>query len=147
VVAEARHLGLANVLVFEDDVLFTSDAISGLETALRELRGLEWSMLYLGACRWRQEYPPVDGATRLAKAGAVTCAHAVAYHQSIYDRILSEVPSGIAGMEAWLMTHHGIDQYYAFNLTEGKFLLSPAIATQPSILPMENEDVRGRLLD
>ena len=147
VVAEARHLGLANVLVFEDDVLFTCDAISGLETALRELRGLEWSMLYLGACRWRQEYPRVEGATRLAKAGAVTCAHAVAYHQSIYNRILSEVPAGIAGMEEWLKTHHGIDQYYAFNLTEGKFLLSPAIATQPSILPMENEDVRERLLD
>ena len=140
-------MGLANVLVFEDDVLFTSDAMSGLETALRELRGRQWSMLYLGACRLGQEYPPVEGATRLAKASAVTSAHAVAYHRSIYDRILGEVPSSIAGMEEWLKTHHGIDQYYASSLTEGKFLLSPVIATQPSILPMENEDVRERLLD
>ena len=146
-VAEAKHMGFANVLVFEDEVLFTSDAMSGLETALRELRGREWSMLYLGACRLGQEYAPVEGATRLAKAGAVTCAHAVVYHRSIYDRILSEVPSSVAGMEDWLKTHHGIDQYYASTLTDGKFLVSPVIATQPSILPMENEDVRGRLLD
>ena len=77
----------------------------------------------------------------------MTCAHAVAYHRSIYDRILSEVPSSPAGMEDWLKTHHGIDQYYAFSLTDGKFLVSPVIATQPSILQMENENVRGRLLD
>jgi GR25 family glycosyltransferase involved in LPS biosynthesis len=147
VVAEAERQGLANVLVFEDDVLFTSDAIAGLETALRELRGREWSMLYLGACRWRQECPPLGGATRLAKAGAVTCTHALGYHQSIYDRILNEVPSGLAAMEEWVKTHLCIDQYYAFSLTDGKYLLSPVIATQPNIVPMENEDVRRRLLD
>ena len=147
IVAEAKLQGLKNVLVFEDDVLFTSDAVSGLETALRELQGREWKMLYLGACRWRHEYPPIEGATRLAKTGPVTCAHAVAYHHSIYDQILNEVPPSPAAMEEWLKKHHGIDQYYAFSLTEGKFLLSPVIATQANIVPMENEDVRRRLLD
>jgi hypothetical protein len=40
-----------------------------------------------------------------------------------------------AGMEQWLRTHHGIDQYYAFTLTEDKYLLSPVIASQRSIAP------------
>jgi hypothetical protein len=146
VIAEAKRQGLANVLVFEDDVLFTSDAISGLTAALRELQGREWTMLYLGACRWRQEYPPVEGARRLAKAGAVTCSHAVAYHQSIYDRILGEVPGEPAGMEAWLKTHHGIDQYYAFCVADGKYLLSPVVATQPNIVPSESPEVQQLLV-
>ena len=145
VVEEAKRQGLANVLVFEDDVLFTSDAIPGLETALRELHGREWHLLYLGACRWRQEYPPVEGATRLAKAGAVTCTHAVAYGHSIYDRILAEAPADPCRMEQWLRTHHGIDQYYAFSVAEGKYLLSPVIATQPNIVPSESEEVQQRL--
>ena len=63
VVEEAKRLGLCNVLVFEDE--FTSDAIPGLETPLSELRGRDWQTLCLGA-------------------------HAVAYHQSAYDRILTD---------------------------------------------------------
>jgi Glycosyl transferase family 2/Glycosyltransferase family 25 (LPS biosynthesis protein) len=146
VVAEAKRHGLANILVFEDDVVFTSDAIPGLRTALLELRDHDWGMLYLGACRWRQEYPPLEGVTRLAKAGAVTCTHAVAYNQSIYGRIISEVPADPAGMEQWLGIHHGIDQYYAFCVTEGKYLLSPVIATQPNILPLESLEVQQMLV-
>jgi hypothetical protein len=146
VVAEAKRQGLKNVLVFEDDVLFTSDAIAGLETALQGLRGRDWKMLYLGACRWQQHFPPLEGTTRLAKAGAVTCCHSLAYNESIYDRILAEVPADVRGMEMWLKTHHGIDQYYAFNVIEGKYILTPVVATQPNIVPSETEEVRQRLL-
>jgi hypothetical protein len=145
VVEEAARQGLANVLVFEDDVVFTSDAVAGLETTIQELRGREWQMLYLGACRWNQEYPPVEGAARLAKAGAVTCLHAVAYRRTIYDRILGDVPSDLAAMEAWLRVHHGVDQYFAFHHDEGKYLISPVIATQQSILASESSDVQARL--
>ncbi len=146
IVAEAQRQGLSNVLVFEDDVLFTADAIPGLQTALDELKEREWKLLYLGACRWRYDFPPLPGARRLAQAGAVTCTHAVAYHHSVYDRILREVPGDSAGMHEWLKTHHGIDQYYAFTLTEEKFLLSPVIATQRNIVPMESAEVQTRLM-
>jgi Glycosyl transferase family 2/Glycosyltransferase family 25 (LPS biosynthesis protein) len=146
VIAEAKAQGLENVLVFEDDVRFTSDALCGLRQALDELRGREWSLLYLGACRWNRETPPLPGCRRLALAGPVTCTHAVAYHRSVFDRILNDVPNESAGMERWLQIHRGIDQYYAFSLTEKKFLLSPVVATQTSILPMENVEVQ-RLLD
>ena len=48
-------------------------------------------------------------------------------------------------MEAWLQTHHGIDQYFAFSHAEGKYLLSPVIATQPNIVPSESPEVQQRL--
>jgi Glycosyl transferase family 2 len=147
IVAEAKAQGLENVLVFEDEVRFTADAIAGVQTALEELRGREWKLLYLGACRWNREFPPLDGCRRLAQAGAITSAHAVAYHRSIFDRILREAPADSAGMEEWLKTHHGIDQYYAFTVTEGKYLLSPVVTTKLDILQMESAEVRARLLD
>lgn len=37
-----------NVLVFDDDVVFISQAKSVLEKALMQLKGKEWSVLYLG---------------------------------------------------------------------------------------------------
>jgi hypothetical protein len=147
VIQAAKQQELENVLVFEDDVLFTADAIPGLHTALQELRGRDWKLLYLGACRWNRNFPPLPGFQRLAEVGAVTCAHAVAYHHSVYDRILREVPGDTAGMEEWLRIHHGIDQYYAFTITEQKYLLSPVIATQRNILPMESAEVQQRLLN
>jgi hypothetical protein len=145
VIQEARQQGLANVLTFEDDVLFTTDAIPALQTAVQELQGHEWKLFYLGACRWNREFPPLPGAHRLAQAGAVTCTHAVAYHHSLYDRVLQEVPADAAGMENWLRTHHGLDQYFAFSITEQKYLLSPVIATQPKLVPMECPEVQQGL--
>ncbi len=145
VIQEARQQGLRNVLAFEDDVLFTTDAIPGLQAAVEELHEREWKLFYLGACRWNREFPPLPGSRRLAQAGAVTCTHAVAYHQSFYDRILREVPGDAAGTENWLRTHHALDQYFAFHITEQKYVLSPVIATQPKIVPMESPEVQQRL--
>jgi hypothetical protein len=146
VIADARRQGLDNVLVFEDDALFTADAIPRLRVALEELRGRSWQLLYLSACRWNEEFPKADGAAHLEIAGAVTCCHAIAYHASIYERILSDVPSDDAEMEEWLETYHGIDQYYAFAITTGKYLLSPVIATQPNILPLESDEVKRQIV-
>jgi len=145
IVHEARRQGLKHVLVFEDDVILTEDAPSHLHTALRELNGRDWDFLYLGACRWEHKFPLVEGCTRLEHAGPVTTTHAIAYRESSYDRILAEVPADARSMEEWLKTHHGIDQYYAFSINEKKYLLSPVIATQPSILSLESESVKQRI--
>jgi GR25 family glycosyltransferase involved in LPS biosynthesis len=145
IVQEAQRQGLKNVLVFEDDVILTGDAPSHLQTAVQELDGRNWDLLYLGACRWEHRFPMVEGCTRLEHAGPVTTTHAIAYRESVYDRILGEVPDEASSVEDWLKTHHGIDQYYAFCIKQGKYLLSPVIATQAAILPMENDDVIRRI--
>ena len=87
----------------------------------------------------------IEGCTRLEQAGPVTCAHAVAYHQLIYDRILEDVPADIAAMEDWIKIHLAIDQYYAFCISEKKFLVAPVVATQPVILSLESADVIARI--
>jgi GR25 family glycosyltransferase involved in LPS biosynthesis len=145
IVQEARSQGLKNVLVFEDDVILTRDAASHLRLALSELDGRDWDLLYLGACRWEHKFPLVEGCTHLEKAGPVTCSFAIAYHESVYDRILGEVPADAESMEEWLKTQRGIDQYYAFCIKERKYLVAPVVATQMAILPLETDDVRRRI--
>jgi hypothetical protein len=145
VVAEAEGQGLSNVLVFEDDVILSEDALPHLHAALTELNGLDWDLLYLGACRWQHRFPLAEGCTRLEQAGPVTSSHAIAYRTSVYRRILADVPAEAPAMEEWLKTHHGIDQYYASCIGEKKLLLSPVIATQPALLPLEGDNVVQRV--
>lgn len=144
VVEEAARLALKNVLVFEDDVLFTRDVLPNLQVAVKEIQAREWDLLYLGACRWDQTFPNAEGCTRLEQAGPVTCLHAIAYNQSIYTRLLNELPAEVSSMEEWLQLHNGVDQYFASAVTEKKFIVTPTIATTPVLLPFEAEEVRLR---
>jgi hypothetical protein len=145
IVEEACRLGFKNVLVFEDDVVFTTDAQANLKTALKELDGLDWGLLYLGACCWEHKFPKVAGCTRLEHAGPVTTCHAVAYHQSAYETVRQNVPMDEVKMREWLEIYRGIDQYYACSIRDRKFLLSPVIATQENLLPYEAPEVRQRV--
>jgi hypothetical protein len=145
IIRQAELQGLRNVLIFEDDVIFTVDALSHLSVVVQELDGRDWDILYLGGCRWRRQFPKVKGCTRLEYAGAVTCSHAIAYRQTIFRRILEEVPADIPLMQEWLECHRGLDQFIAFQVTEKKYVVAPAIATQLSILVLEDESVLRRL--
>jgi len=49
-------------------------------------------------------------------------------------------------MEGFLNTHRGMDQYFAVHITGQKYMLSPVIATQANIVPIESPEVRQRLL-
>jgi hypothetical protein len=145
IIQEADRLGLKNVLVFEDDVILTADALTHLQIAVQEINRREWDLLYLGACRWEHRFPMAEGCTHLEQAGPVTCQHAIVYNESIYSRILNEVPAEIPAMEEWLGFHRGMDQYLASTIKEKKFLLAPVVATTACLLPMEADDVRRRI--
>jgi len=145
ILEEAARQGLNNVLVFEDDVILTRDALAHLAAALAELKGREWNLLYLGGCRWEHRFPLAEGCTHLEHAGPVTCLHAIAYNRPALARILSEVPRDAAEMSQWLGVHFGLDQYFAFRLTEKKFLVFPVVATQAGILPLEAPDLLQRI--
>jgi len=146
ILEEARRHELKNVLVFEDDVVFTHDASEHLQAALRELEDRDWDLFYLGACRWEHKFPLAEGCTRLEVAGPVTTCHAIAYHRSSYERLLKDIPADTQSAGVWIGIHHGIDQYYASTIRERKFLISPVIATQENLLAYESVDVRQRIL-
>jgi GR25 family glycosyltransferase involved in LPS biosynthesis len=137
IVAEASRLGFNNVLVFEDDVIFSADTPDVLEGAIHELRQRTWWMLFLGGHTWEQTHAKAGECEFLAIPDGMTSAHAVAYNHTIYDRILAEVPESPSAMALWLRTHYGIDQYFKDTLGEFRLVTRPIIATQPPILSQE----------
>jgi len=137
IIAEAKSQRLRTVLVLEDDARFTSDANEVLACALKELEGLDWQLFYLGGYGWEHEFQRVPGCEHIVRPAQITCTHAIAYHQSVYDAILEAVPESPVELAEWVKTHLAIDQFYTFTLKAATFLAQPVIATQDSILPRE----------
>ena len=137
VVAEAKWQGLDNVLVLEDDVVFSRRTADVLAQSLAELREREWGLLSLGASCGDQAVPRASGGRFLQTAQGSMSLHAVAYHHSVYDQILTDLPATPTGMARWLQTHLGIGHYYADRLGGMSLVTCPSIATQPSLLPRE----------
>ncbi len=137
VVAEAKWLGLKNVLVLEDDVLFSRQAPDVLARSLAELASQEWRLLYLGGQRQGRLSPELRGRRFLQTAHGLTCLHAVAYHRTVYEQILTDVPAMPTAMARWLQTHEGLDRYYAQRFDGLSVVTQPSVATQPVLLAQE----------
>jgi hypothetical protein len=138
IVAEAKWLGLQNVLVLEDDVLFSRRTADVLAQSLTELAERDWRLLYLGGYRGGRTFPTAPGCRFLQTAHSLTSLPAVAYHQTVYDQILADVPATPTAMALWLNTHRGIDQYYAHRFAGTILVTCPSVATQPPLLPYES---------
>ena len=140
ILAEARQRGLKNVLVFEDDVMFSPHALEELAANLAELEHRPWITLYLGGHRWGRTFEKAPGCRHLEIARGATCTHAIAYHSSVYERILAEIPETPSRVALWLRKNHGIDQYLARRFDGSHLIVSPIVASQGSILGEETRD-------
>lgn len=140
IIAEAKKQNLRNVMVFEDDVIFSLNALEELSNCVDELKNREWKMFYLGGHRWGREPKTVPGCTHLKSSHGLTCTHALAYDASVYEEILEGVPDLPTEVAMWLRSWKGIDQYYAYGKEFiGQHLLThPIIATQPNLLDQED---------
>ncbi len=144
IVEFAQRAGFENVLVFEDDVIFHDAALHYLRRAVAELRDVPWRFFYLGGATWNKEYPKVPGCRFLDQPrSGPTTTHAIAYHRTGYDFLLSELPKDAESAKAWLDKNVGIDQFLASK--PGRVVISPMIASQPSLIRYADEFQRQRL--
>ena len=74
IVAEAKWQGLDNVLVLEDDVVFSRRTADVLARSLAELREREWRLLSLGASCGDRTFPRASGCRVLQTAQGSTVA-------------------------------------------------------------------------
>ena len=129
-------------MVFEDDAIFTDNALSYLRLCVPELRTIDWNVFYLGGHRWGQQFPKANGCQYIQRSIKLTAAHALVYNQSIYDQVLKEVPGDLKAMRDWVQRYFAIDQYLP-NL-DRLYISVQTLATQAELISQEAPELRDR---
>ena len=137
IVAEAKQQGLEQVLVLEDDAIFHVNTLDVLRHAMAELAGQSWRLFYLGGHPWGQSFSLAPGCAYLERPTRLTTTHAVAYHHSVYDVLLADIPDNTEALKEWVKDNAAIDQYLLRHQAHS-FVVRPVLATQPSLLPVED---------
>lgn len=133
VVEEARRHGLRHVLVLEDGAVLADDAAVHLRRSVDELGERAWALCYLGGRPWAAVGDRVPGCGALRRApDEMRRAYGVAYHHTIFDRLLADLPADAETMQRWCSVHRSIEAYHA--------RLAPRYAASPFVVapPEEN---------
>ena len=138
----AKKQGLQNVLVLEDDAIFLDRTNFHLSRSIAELKKQAWNVFYLGGHKWGQKFFKVKGCRFLDKTRGLTCAHALAYNNTVFNKILTDIPDNIEQMRVWVQDHLAIDQY--LRGTDNLMIASPVVASQIELLGQEKAEHRGR---
>ncbi|WP_439638200.1 glycosyltransferase family 25 protein, partial [Spirulina sp.] len=143
IIQKAQQLGLDNVLVFEDDAIFLDTILEDLSRCVEELKRVDWQIFQMGGHRWGNQFPLAPDCQALEHpCRAMTSAHALAYHASVFDTILRDIPPDIAGVAVWNQTNYAIDQY--IRDIEGRYATRPVLSSQWVLLPYEDLALRDR---
>jgi len=140
IILSAQRQNLSNVMVFEDDALFLNETLTHLSRCVKELKKQEWNIFYLGGHKWGNKFAKAKCCSYLERPEILTCTHALAYNHTVFNTILKDLPEDPDGMITWLQKHHAIDQYLC--KLNNRYLTSPVIASQPSLLAQEEENYR-----
>ncbi len=96
IIKQAQILGLKNVLIFDDELMFREDILTLLDKNINELKTKPWKIFQMSA---------------YCEDNMLTKAHAVAYSSNAYQIILKDLPDDSDTMKDWISNHQSIDHY------------------------------------
>ncbi len=92
IIKEAKELGLGNILIFEDDVLVLEEHLNKIESALNELKTLDWELFYFGATVDPNVGRLSSVTPTIVRTNFAYTTHAYAINNSMFDFILENAP-------------------------------------------------------
>lgn len=81
----AKYQKFKNVLIFEDDVVFSDNILEDLHYCLEDLKKVEWNMFFLGCNPVEKYYKETD---HISRCGGLYMTHAYVVNHTFYDRLL-----------------------------------------------------------
>lgn len=81
----AKYQKFKNVLVFEDDVVFSDNILEDLSNCLEDLKDREWDIFFLG-CNPVEDFYQVTN--HISKPNGLYMVHAYAVNHTFYDKLL-----------------------------------------------------------
>ena len=141
IIKKAKDNGYDNVLVFEDDFILTDNFNEIINTVLEQIPS-DWDMLYFGGntemCKSK-----VKVSNNLFKVDSVLTTHCYAMKNTIYDKVLNEVPS--IPPQTGFLRGQSIDVYYSEFICKNNnvYIINPMICTQSN----DYSDIEKRVVN
>jgi len=102
----AKYQKFKNVLIFEDDVIFSDNVLEDLSNCLEDLKKREWDMFFLG-CNPVEDFYQVTN--NISKPNGLYMAHAYVVNHTFYDKLLN-----------FNFSHHWVFDQYTFSLARNQ---------------------------
>lgn len=83
----AKYKKLKNVLILEDDVMFSDNILQDLNYCLEDLKKVNWDIFFLGCNPVEKFYQVTDSISKCG--GGVYMSHAYAVNHTFYDKLLN----------------------------------------------------------
>jgi hypothetical protein len=144
-ITHAKAHGWRNLLILEDDIEPTPEAVVVLSSLPDALGSIDWQVCYLG---FTDPVPPFRTVAELASghqlvevSGAST-THAYLVRSDAFDWLLQSLPDADT-VWPWLSRHRAIDRWYYRNLSSRLRVL----AVSPSLINQEHgfSDITQRM--
>jgi hypothetical protein len=95
IIARAQSRQWKSVMAFDEQIAFDNAVVENLKESINDLKQQTWSALSLDGLHFQSGKP----------------MSALAYHESVFSRLLTELPGDEPGMRAWLEKHESLSQY------------------------------------
>lgn len=85
-IKEAKDRGWSNVLIFEDDCIFSEDFNINIQNCLNDLKNIDWNLFYLGG-EPNDYCDPITNNVSKVKSG-IYGTHAYIINSNFFDKVL-----------------------------------------------------------
>jgi len=126
VVAEAADRGYRNVLVLEDDAVFSRDILPRMREAADQLASMQWQVFSFsdpGELSGSTLKPSMEKGVHFSGPGTNVGTRAIVYDNSIYQTILDSLPGDRNSIAGWLKENGSLGSYLSQQRTS---VLTPA---------------------
>jgi FkbM family methyltransferase len=102
IIREAKEKNYNNVLIFEDDCVFSEDFKEIAQKYVNELKTIDWNLMYFGGEPNNYCKPITNNLSIVQNTGGVWCTHAYAVNHKFYDIFLSWDANKIPVIDVYL---------------------------------------------
>lgn len=124
IIKDAVEKGYQSILIFEDDIDFTDNFLTGLNYFIKNTKYLDWDMLYLGG-RNKISIDKLCSPTEFSniyKCKQIKCTHAYIIKRTLFSKILKDLET----------YDEEIDNYYfkCIQPNYNTYIIHPTIVNQ-----------------
>ncbi|SDP79377.1 glycosyltransferase [Desulforhopalus singaporensis] len=113
IVASAEKQNLKRVLIFEDDTIISDSCTKLFALNIEKLKSTNWTFEYIGESEQFEQNKLGSHCSSLQWPKSVCVSNPIAYNNSIFQKIIDDIPHSYEAITEWIADNISIDQYLA----------------------------------